>query len=229
MFEDALRYPYDEGESLRALAIGSVLTLLSFLLIPVVLVSGYTLRVLRAVDAGDEHLPAFDDWTGMFVDGLKALVVGVVYLVVPAVLVVLAVGSFLVPFASAPPSWLSAVAVVVAVVSVPSMLLALYALPAGLVNLARTGRIGSAFALRRLWPVLSSGSYFVAWLLATVVLVVSSALTTLVAVATLVGAVLVAVVGFYANLVAAYLYARGFAEATPVTSDVDGDTASVVA
>lgn len=229
MFEDAIRYPYDEGEGLRALAIGGVLTLLSFLLVPVFVVSGYTIRVLRDVVGGEEHLPSFDGPAELFVDGLKALVVGFVYLLVPSILLGLAVAAFLVPLSTPVPRWISAIAVVVALVSLPSVFLVLYVLPAGLVNLARTGRMGSAFAVRRMWPVLSSGSYFVAWLLALVVLVVSSAVTSAIGVVTLVGLVLVAFVGFYANLVAAYLYARGFAAAVPVTTDTEGDaTGSVV-
>ena len=190
MFEDAIRYPYDEGDGLRALAIGGALTLLSFLLLPVFLVSGYTVRVLRSVAAGEEHLPGFDDPVELFVDGLKAIVVGLVYLVVPAVLLVLAVAAFLVPLTGPVPGWLTAIAVVVALLSVPSVFAALYVLPAGLVELARTGRMRSAFAIRRLWPALASGSYLVAWLLAVVVLVVSSAVTGVVGALTPVGFVL---------------------------------------
>jgi hypothetical protein len=228
MFEDAIRYPYDGGEGLRALVIGGVLTLLSFLVVPVVLVSGYTLRALAAVTNGDERLPAFEDWAGLFVDGLKALVVGLIYLLVPSVLVTAAIAAVFVPLASEVPTWLTALAWIVALVSVPAMVAALYALPAGLVNLARTGRVGAAFAVRDLWPVLTSGSYLLAWLLAIVVLVVSSAVTGVLGVVTLVGFVLTAFVGFYANLVAAYLYARGFA-AVPVAVDGEGGPAGTVA
>jgi hypothetical protein len=88
--------------------------------------------------------------------------------------------------------------------------------------------VGAAFAVRDLWPVLTSGSYLLAWLLAIVVLVVSSAVTGVLGVVTLVGFVLTAFVGFYANLVAAYLYARGFA-AVPVAVDGEGGPAGTVA
>lgn len=222
MFEDALRYPYDEGAGLRALAIGGLLTLLSVLVLPAILVSGYTLRVLREVDAGDEYLPAFDDWAAMFVDGLKAIAVAVVYVVVPAILLTVAALSLLLPLTETPPQWLVVVAGIVTLLSVPVTILAIYALPAGLVTLARTGRVGAAFDRRALWPVLVSGSYFVGWLLAVVVSVVAGFVTGAVVATTFVGAVVVAFVGFYANLVGAYLYGRGVRESRPV-DEMDGE------
>ncbi|MFC7227249.1 DUF4013 domain-containing protein [Salinirubellus salinus] len=222
MFEDALRYPYDEGAGLRALAIGGLLTLLSVLVIPAVLVSGYTLRVLRDVDAGGEHLPAFDDWGAMLVDGLKAIAVAVVYVAVPAILLTVAALSLLLPLTESPPTWLVAVAGIVTLLSVPVTILAVYALPAGLVTLARTGRMGAAFDRRALWPVLTSGSYLVAWLLAIVVSLLAGFLTGAVVATTLLGAVVVAFVGFYVNLVGAYLYARGVRDSRAV-DEADGE------
>jgi hypothetical protein len=222
MFEDALRYPYDEGAGLRALAIGGLLTLLSVLVLPAVLVSGYTLRVLRDVDAGEEHLPAFEDWGAMLVDGLKAIAVAVVYVAVPAVLVTVAALSLLLPLTETPPQWLVVIAGIVTLLSVPVTLFAVYALPAGLVTLARTGRMGAAFDRRELWPALNSGSYFVAWLLAIVVSILAGFLTGAVVATTIVGAVVVAFVGFYATLVGAYLYARGVRESRPV-DEGDGE------
>jgi hypothetical protein len=129
MFEDALRYPYDEGDGLRSLVIGGLLTLLSVLVLPAILVSGYTLRVLREVDAGDEHLPAFDDWGAMLVDGLKAIAVALVYVLIPAVLLTVAVFSLLLPLTQEPPTWVVAVAGIVTLLAVPVTLLAVYTPP----------------------------------------------------------------------------------------------------
>jgi hypothetical protein len=129
MFEDALRYPYDEGDGLRSLVIGGLLTLLSVLVLPAILVSGYTLRVLREVDAGDEHLPAFDDCGAMLVDGLKAIAVALVYVLIPAVLLTVAVFSLLLPLTQEPPTWVVAVAGIVTLLAVPVTLLAVYTPP----------------------------------------------------------------------------------------------------
>lgn len=173
MFEDAVKYPYDEGEGLRAIAIG------------------------------------------------------VAYLLLPALLVGAAVAAFLVPIADPVPRAVSLVAAVVALLSVPLLLAALYVLPAGLARFAVTGEFGSAFAFRRLWPVLRSGTYAVAWLLALVVTVVAGAVGGIVGGLTLVGFVLTAVVVYYGEIVAAYLYARGFTGERPtVTTGIDGDDSS---
>lgn len=235
MFEEAVEYPYDGGEGLRAIAIGSVLTMLGVLVLPLVLVSGYTVRVIRTVAAGDTHPPAWDDWGSLFVDGLKAIAVGIGYLLVPTALVGLAVVAFFVPVSEPVPRVLSLVLSVVALLSVPLLLAALYALPAGLAAFAVSGSLGAAFAVRRLWPVLRSGTYAVAWLLAFVVTVVAGAVGGLLGGLTPAGlavveVVLAAVVAYYANVVVAYLYARGFTGGRPVvtTGDENGEPSPAI-
>ncbi|MFB6171896.1 MAG: DUF4013 domain-containing protein [Haloarculaceae archaeon] len=213
MLEDALRYPYGDGAGAGALLVGVLLTLLGFLLLPLVLVAGYTLRVARAGVAG-EAMPAWDDWAALFVDGLRAIAVAVAYLLVPGVLVVGTLAAVFVALPGPVPRVVTVVAWVVAVLSVPALLAALYVLPAALVNVALVGRTGAGFALRRLWPVLASETYAVAWLLALVVSVLGGAVAGVVALVPVVGVVVGAAVGFYVDVVATYLYARGVADAT---------------
>lgn len=215
MFEDALSYPYGDGSGARSLVVGTLLTLLGFLLLPLVLVAGYTMRVLRTVAAGGEEVPAWDDWTALFVDGLRAIAVSVVYLVVPAVLVLGSLAAFFVPLAEPAPRVVTLLAWAVAILSLPVLLVATYVLPAALVNVALTRRASAGFALRRLWPALTSSSYAVAWMLALVVSVLGGAVAGLVSLVPLVGFVVAAAVGFYLNVVAAHLYARGVAGAQP--------------
>lgn len=220
MFEKSISYPWNDGDGVKTIIIGGVLTLLGFLVIPLVLVSGYSLRVIRAVVDGDSELPAWDDLGGLFVDGFRALVVTVAYFAVPAVLLFVAVAAFFVPLSS-PPRVATLVFAALALVALPLVLVAWYVLPAALVRVAVTRRVGPAFAVRRLWPVLSSGTYVTAWLLGLGILVAAGALTGVLG-ATGIGAVLGGFVTFYASLSATYLYARGVADAVPVATETDG-------
>ncbi|KUK00869.1 MAG: Uncharacterized protein XD44_1061, partial [Methanobacteriaceae archaeon 41_258] len=81
---EALDYP---GSDLNKVLILGILNLISFLIIPVFLVVGYNLRVLKATIAGFDELPDFDEWGDMLIDGLKVLVVGIVYMLIPIIII----------------------------------------------------------------------------------------------------------------------------------------------
>lgn len=60
----------------------TVIGLLSWLVLP-----GYMIAVARRVIASDpELLPAWDDWGGLFVDGLMSLIIFCVYVLIPMLL-----------------------------------------------------------------------------------------------------------------------------------------------
>jgi hypothetical protein len=211
MFTRSLTYPYDDGDGLRALAVGTVLTLLSALVLPAVLVLGYSLRVVRAVAAGDESPPGWGDPAALLVDGLRGLVVVALYLAVPAALVGLAVLAVFLPLAEPPTRLVSLLATAVALLSVPLFLAALYLTPAALAVVAVSRSAAAAVSVRRVLGVALTGSYATAWALALLVALVASATTTAVAagggspVSALGAAVVGAVLGFYATVVTAYL------------------------
>ncbi|MFB6177936.1 MAG: DUF4013 domain-containing protein [Halobaculum sp.] len=209
MFEAAVRYPYDEGDGLRAIAIGSVLTLLGGLVIPTILVTGYALRTIRAVADGETHPPVWDEWGALFVDGLRGTAVTVAYFLLPSVLFLGSVGLAFVPFVGGSPRAFGLIAVVVALVSLPLFLVAAYVAPAALVGVAVTDRLGAAVAFGRLWTVVTTADYAVAWVSAVVLTLGASFLTGILTGLTVVGGLFGAVFSFYALVAAAYLYAHG--------------------
>lgn len=73
---DSLKYPSSNWK--KVLILG-VMILFSFLIIPLFIVLGYFVRVLKASLAGLEDLPEFDEWVDMIVDGIKVFLVGIVY------------------------------------------------------------------------------------------------------------------------------------------------------
>ncbi len=73
---DAVRYPSQDWKNVIILGIISIL---SFLIIPAFIVGGYFFRIIKATIAGSDELPEFDDWGEMFIDGLKLIIVGIIY------------------------------------------------------------------------------------------------------------------------------------------------------
>lgn len=79
VIREALAYPKSGDDWLKTVGIGGTLMFFGFLIIPFVFVLGYFVRVFRS-GAYSEHVqPRFDDWTRLFVDGVKLLSILVVY------------------------------------------------------------------------------------------------------------------------------------------------------
>ncbi len=76
IISDSIRYPTSNWG--KVLILG-VITIASFLIVPVFLLIGYLFRIIKATLAGLDELPEFDEIGEMFVDGLKVFVVGIVY------------------------------------------------------------------------------------------------------------------------------------------------------
>jgi len=78
-----LRFPFHGRDWMSRFVIGVALTFANFVvpIIPSLFVSGYALRVMRRAIAGEEPaLPPWEDWGGLLKDGLRGLVVSLVYL-----------------------------------------------------------------------------------------------------------------------------------------------------
>lgn len=207
MLVDALKFP-SRGESwLKTVLIGGVLSLLGFLVIPLILVQGYMLRVLGAATEGAEEPPVFDEWGDMLVDGIKVIAVALVFFLVPLVIAfaAMAIGGFAALSGS---EGSGVVGLLLAFVAFIAWILAAYLLPAGLANMAREDAFGAAFDTAALRAAASSTDYLVAVVLAFVVALVLGS------VASLLSAILVGVfVLFYLQISVFYLYGRGFSEA----------------
>ena len=199
MFKDAAIYPKDGTDATKTILIGGVLTLPSFLLVPLFLLVGYTVRVVRAVAGGDETLPVFDEWGDMLVDGVKGFATTLAYFLFAAIA------------APVGPGRASTLVVLGGLAAMPVALVVWYVATAGFVNFAVTGRVRAAFAFDDLRPVLTSGGFATEWLVGLAVLVVGSVVGTI----PILGLVS-AFVTFYTTVAVSYCYARGFADAPPV-------------
>ena len=214
-FEDAINYPRNSEDPLPTVLIGGLLTLLGFLVIPIVLVLGYLMQVLRTTLADESEPPTFENWGELFRDGMYALVVGFVYLIVPAVVFGVSVGGIVLEAALTGDVGFGTIAGSLAGFFLAAVLalVAWYVLPAALANVVATGHISSGFAFGEIRPVIFTERYAVAWLLALGLFVAGSIVVGILDVIPPLGFIVGGFVFFYLDVVAFRLYGRAYAEA----------------
>lgn len=222
MFGDALRFPLAGDEGVKSVIIGGVLLFLSFLFVPVLPVYGYFVRAAKAGYEQAGEAPAFEEWGELLVDGVKVLVVGIVYFAIPtAVFLVGVVVTGLGAVASEPMSPPSAVASGVGLVggllflaTAVLYLLAVYVYPAAIVSLSIDGEFSAAFDFGTILRAAFSADYFVAGVLAILLSLVVGVLSIVLTVLTLGLFLLLGVfVQFYVQVAFFYLFGRGYAKA----------------
>ncbi len=76
----AFSYVFQDDRWIGKIVVGTVLAFFTFLLIPIPLLIGWAVGVTRNVmDGLEDPMPAWEDWGKLFTDGLKVLVVQMVY------------------------------------------------------------------------------------------------------------------------------------------------------
>ena len=87
IYKDALEYSAKDWIKLVKLG---VISLFSFLLLPIFLILGYNYRVVNnavhGVINGRDPLPEFDDLIAMFIDGVKCFIIQFVYFIIPVII-----------------------------------------------------------------------------------------------------------------------------------------------
>lgn len=210
MLGDALSFPRRSDDWLPTLLIGGVLSVLGFLIVPLFIVQGYLVRVLQAAVRGDDEAPSFTDWGDLIVDGVKLVLVNLIYglIILVPVVVLSVITGVAAGGGGAGRAVAGIVGIVGAIVVFGLALVVAYVVPAAAANFAVEDRLGAAFDFSTVFGVAFSGDYALAWLLGLVVALVGG----------LVGSLLsFLVVGvfvlFYVQVSTFYLFGRGFAEA----------------
>ncbi|WP_276250492.1 DUF4013 domain-containing protein [Haloarcula rara] len=208
MFQEALNYPRNSDSAVKNVAIGGLLLLLSFLVVPAFFVLGYVVRTLRTVLHGIEEPPAFDEWGDLFVDGLKAFAIGLAYSLVPAVIAIVAVVTSGATLGLTGPGRSGGLVVglialgALALLTVVSLALA-YVLPAAVVAWVRTDNLGAAFSPGELRVYVFSKTYATGWVVAVGISLLASIVSGALG-AVFVGALLAPFITFYANVAGAH-------------------------
>jgi hypothetical protein len=217
-------------------------------ILPGIVLLGYTLRITRqAIHDQELHLPAWDDWGRLALDGLRAFVVSLVYLL-PGSVVML--GGSAVYFAStiAIPSMATAADAdralflampLVLLVSMGIMFLSMFLgmilsvlgaipLPIATARFADKDQVAAAFKLRALWAILKANAwgYLVAWtivmgLFGMLYIVFAAVYMSMVLCCLL--PIVVAPAAFYLSTVSAAVFGRAYRESQLALQDASAE------
>jgi hypothetical protein len=84
MFSDSyISYPFSNSK--RILGLGLLFCSGIFLIVPAVFAGGYLMRIIENTIEGNYELPPFENWKGMFIDGLKVATV-VIFFMLPGLI-----------------------------------------------------------------------------------------------------------------------------------------------
>jgi hypothetical protein len=222
MLDDAISFPTTADDWKGTALIGGGLNLLGALVfLPLLVVYGYLLRVMRAGATGGSA-PSFTDWGDLFVDGVKLFALGLAAVLAAGVpLAVLAgVGGAVAALTGSEAVGGGVLLGAVLVAGGVTLVLG-YALPAAVANVAIEDSFGAAFDAETIVDGAFTREYATAWLLAALVWLVGNTIGSLLAVV-LVGFVVL----FYTQVVTAHLLGRGFAAGlgtTPANGDAPID------
>jgi hypothetical protein len=211
-----LHRPRHDAGWMVKVAVGSAfsLTILKWYLFPLAcFAAGYVYRIFAArfKGEGEEKLPEWHDWKELFVTGLIFLLITIGYYLVPAFSFSLSesilMGGLLAKL----------VALVFLAVSALLFVGALFFLPMGLAQYTRHEQISSAFTVREIWDkIMNIGDdYFKITLLSALAIAALYVIRHI----PVLGALLAALLGFYASLVFASLFGqlcrKAYAQETP--------------
>ncbi|RQG97796.1 DUF4013 domain-containing protein [Natrarchaeobius chitinivorans] len=216
MLTESIIYLKDSEDAWKTSIIGGVLLLFAFLVIPLFLVWGYVVRVLDRTARGDDEAPTFDDWGELTVEGAKAFVILLAYSLVPIVVGAFAAGGVVLVASGDPGVFGVAVVIAVGLLALAAALLTAYVVPAALAQFAAERRIAAGFDFAALRPVLRSATYATNWLLALGIVIVGSFVSGILGSIPFVGAVLGAIVAFYALVAAYYVIGHAWLDLHPI-------------
>jgi len=181
------RFPFQGAGWEKRFLVGALLTFVSFIIpiVPVIFVCGYLLEVMRRAVKGEELvLPDWTDWGKLGLDGLKYILVNLVFLLPGTLIYVVGfVFYFIATFGISFGSAFAQNSQSMPAAFVPVFLLALFVffismflgpllfflgaipLPAAIANLAAEGHLAAGFRLRQWWPALWKNKlgYFITW------------------------------------------------------------------
>ena len=154
IYKDSLEYA---AKDVKTLLVLGVTYFLSFLLLPIFLIYGYSYRVTKiSVEGminGNDPLPEFDNVIDMFVDGIKVVLVYIIYALVPLIIFFLfaAVSSSIGGYGE------SALMAIGAVVTVVALLFAYVMSMFGVAHMASNGdSLSKAFAFNEIIDIIKS-------------------------------------------------------------------------
>lgn len=167
-YSEAIKRPFQD---IKTLIIGIIVCA-----IPIVNFAGmgYLLECAKTT-RGKLAMPKWESWGHLFVRGLIALVISIIYLIPLSIVLGLTLGTaFLTAMTSMNTmgyvslTGLAGVGIVGVLISFVVALITFYLLPSAIVRYAEKGTFSSAFEIKDIYNKVATGQYFAAWLVAMV-------------------------------------------------------------
>lgn len=171
MLGEALSYPRRNG-SWRTVLIGGLLTFFWWVfLVPLFLVSGYIVHVLRSSALDEAEAPPFDDWGDLLVTGLKAFAIYLAYGFVPFLIVFIALSGTIFggQGVNGGGTAIANLSLLFALVGIVLMFVVASIVPVALTNFVIEDRLGAAFEFRKIIDAATTGDYIKAVLYAILI------------------------------------------------------------
>lgn len=206
---ETVQYPTTSDEWTTTILIGGVLTFLGVFLIPLFLVYGYLIKIIRTNHESPTPPGTFEDWGSLFIDGLQTWIISILYFLIPIIIGAATIGwSVLLLATGTPAGTIGGIGGLLAGALITSILFLLFAYVAvaGIVNFAIKKQFTAAFDIETLKTVGLNSDYAIAWLLSVIVFFVAG----LVNLIPFIGWFLSPFAWFYAAIVSAKLWVDGF-------------------
>lgn len=229
--ETLAKYPMESDDWIVTVGIGGAMTLLSFLIIPMFAVMGYLVRALRAGMEGATEPPVFDEWGDLLKEGVMASVIAFVYQLVPIVVFGVLVGGSLIPMLTGGEAGFGLGFIGFFVAFFAWWVLAIvfgYVGFAAVANYAKEGSLGAGFDVGTIIEVTTSMDYLMAWLYVIALQIVVGLVATMLNIIPVIGGIIGVFLGFYALIIAGWLWGNGFASAVGADATTGAADATAV-
>lgn len=162
----SLKYPLNDWTKILILTVISIIPIVNFMS------AGYSLRIIKSTLAGIDEVPGFDDLGELFIDGIKILIVSIVYMIVPIIIYFVALFPLMLSDPSNPSALLSGIAIVILLIDIlVSIIFALVLYPA-IVNMALyDSEIGAAFRFSEVLDRIKAIGWgdYILWIIAIII------------------------------------------------------------
>lgn len=213
---DEIKFPSTNRDWVKKVLIGGILNI-----VPIVnfLSSGYNLKVMKNGIEGKSEMPEWEDWSGLFIRGLIAFIISLVYLIIPIIVLLISVGGIIFAVLSAAISGDMSMAIGAIGGAVGGILIGLvlmlilgFLIPMALGMYIKEDSIGAAF---RFTEVLSRiRSVFGDYLTVYIVLIVLWFILGLFGSVPILGIFIIIFGGFYIGVIGANMFGKVYAKST---------------
>jgi len=203
-----IKYPTTDSEWIKKILIGGIL-----LIIPIInfIIGGYYIKTLRGSIEGKPGLPEWDDWGDLFITGLMVAIIGLIYMLIPLIVLFVSIGGVITAAISSGDFSVGSISAIVggSLFSVVLMLIVFLVLPMALSIYAKEDSIGAAFRIGEILSRIKSipGDYIIS----IIVLYALLFIVNLVAAIPILGWVIVIFANFYIVLVASKMFGEVYA------------------